>query len=365
MDRFNYLIVGTGFSGSVIAERLASQLGKKVLMVEKRAHTGGNAYDFYDEDGILVHKYGPHIFHTNYEDVWQYLSQFTKWNGYQHRVLAHVDGKKVPIPINLTTVNTLLGKNFTENELKDYFESVRVKISDISNSRDVIVSQVGEFFYEKFFKNYTFKQWGVYPEKLSPEVTRRIPVRYNTDDRYFSDSFQGLPVGGYAPLFDRMLSHQNIRILLNTDYKSIINDVQFDRLIYTGPIDYFFDYTFGKLPYRSLRFESETLSKEFTQAVAVVNYPNENEFTRITEFKHMTLQKHPKTTIFREYPTANGEPYYPMPIKDALALAEKYQAKTVSLQSVSFIGRLAEYRYYNMDQAVKRALDVFEAIAKD
>ena len=365
MDRFDYLIIGAGFSGSVIAERLASQLNKKVLVVEKRAHIGGNAYDFYNEDGILLHKYGPHIFHTNYNDVWQYLSQFTAWNGYQHRVLAHVDGKEVPIPINLTTVNTLFGKNFTEKELKGYFESVKVKVTPIKNSRDVIVSQVGEFFYEKFFRNYTFKQWGMYPEELSPEVTRRIPTYLNEEDRYFTDTYQGLPVGGYTLIFDRMLSHPNIRILLNTDYKSIINDVQFDRLIYTGPIDYFFDYTFGKLPYRSLRFESETLSREYFQDVAIVNYPNDHEFTRITEFKHMTLQKHPKTTIFREYPSVQGEPYYPIPVKDALALAAQYQEQTASLQSVFFIGRLAEYRYYNMDQVVKRALDVFEAIVKN
>jgi UDP-galactopyranose mutase len=362
MKTFDFLIVGAGFSGSVIAERLASQLDKRVLLVEKRDHTGGNAYDYYNEDGILVHKYGPHVFHTNYVDVWSYLSQFTEWNGYQHKVLAFVDGRNVPLPINLDTVNILLNKNFTEDEVKDYFESVRLKITDIKNSRDVIVSQVGELFYEKFFKNYTFKQWGVYPEILSPEVTKRIPVRYNTDDRYFSDRYQGLPVDGYTKLFASMLSHPNITVLLNTDYKNIPDTVQFDRIIYTGPLDYFFDYQFGRLPYRSLRFESETLDKKYFQEVAVVNYPNDHDFTRTTEFKHMTLQKHPKTTIFREYPSAEGEPYYPMPVKEAIELSNRYREEAGKLKTVYFIGRLAEFKYYNMDQVVKRALEVFEDI---
>jgi UDP-galactopyranose mutase len=340
-------------------------LKRKILLVEKRSHIGGNAFDYYNEDGILVHKYGPHIFHTNYEDVWKYLSQFTLWNGYQHRVLAHVDGKKVPIPINLTTVNTLLGKNFTEKELKDYFVSVRLKLDTINNSRDVIISQVGKFFYEKFFKNYTFKQWGVYPEELSPEVTKRIPIRYSNDDRYFSDKYQGLPDEGYSKLFEKLLSHKNITVVLNTDYKKVIDTVQFNRLIYTGPIDYFFDYKYGPLPYRSLKFESETLNKEYFQEVSVINYPNDYEFTRITEFKHMTLQKHPKTTIIREYPKEHGEPYYPLPMEKALNLSDKYKKEALKLKSVYLIGRLAEYKYYNMDQVVKRALDTFESIAKD
>jgi UDP-galactopyranose mutase len=364
-NKYDFLIVGAGFSGSVIAERLASQSDKKVLLVEKRDHTGGNAYDYYNEDGILVHKYGPHIFHTNYDDVWRYLSTFTKWNGYQHKVLAFVDGRNVPLPINLDTVNILLNKNFTEDEVKDYFESVRLKIPDIKNSRDVIVSQVGELFYEKFFKNYTFKQWGVYPEILSPEVTKRIPVRHNTDDRYFSDRYQGLPVDGYAKLFERMLSHKNITIVLNTDYKNLIPDMKFNRLVYTGPVDYFFDYRYGRLPYRSIRFESETLDRECFQKVAVVNYPNDYDFTRITEYKHMTLQQHLKTTIMREYPSGEGEPYYPVPMEDALRIYEGYKKDTGNLKSVHFIGRLAEYRYYNMDQVVKRALEVFETIAQE
>lgn len=359
---YHYLIVGAGFSGAVLAERLASQADKRVLIVEKRDYIGGNAYDYYDNHGILIHKYGPHIFHTNYENVWQYLSQFTEWNGYIHRVLAYVDGKKVPIPINRITVNKLLGKDFSKEAVKRYLESVRVPMREIKNSRDVVVSQVGEYFYDKFFKNYTFKQWGLYPEKLKPEVTKRIPVRYDDDDRYFTDRYQGLPRDGYTELFKRMLNHKNIEVLLNRDYKAVLEDVKFDRLIYTGPIDYFFDYKHGRLPYRSLYFEFETYEIEYFQEVSVVNYPNDYEFTRITEFKHMTFQRHPKTTIVKEYPRPEGEPYYPMPTKEAEEIYKRYQKEASSLKSVYFIGRLAEYRYYNMDQAVKRALELFQSL---
>ncbi len=364
-NEYDFLIVGAGFSGSVLAERIASQLNKKILLVEKRDHIGGNAYDYYNETGILIHKYGPHIFHTSYEDVWNYLSQFTEWNGYQHRVLAYVDGKKVPIPINLTTVNTLLNKRFTAEEVKNYFEGVRLKLDTISNSRDVIVSQVGDSFYEKFFKNYTFKQWGVYPERLSPEVTSRIPVRFDADDRYFCDKYQGLPREGYTNMFKKLLSHEKITLALDTDYREIARTVRFNNLIYTGPIDYFFGYKYGRLPYRSLRFQSETLEKEYFQETAVVNYPNDYDFTRITEFKHMTFQRHPKTTITREYPTEAGEPYYPIPMEEAMSLFKKYEQETLKLKRTYFVGRLAEYKYYNMDQAVKRALDVFGVISKE
>jgi UDP-galactopyranose mutase len=364
-NEFDFLVVGAGFSGAVVAERIASQLDKKVLLVEKRDHIGGNAFDHFNEEGILVHRYGPHIFHTNYEDVWRYLSQFTEWNGYVHRVLAYVDGKKVPIPINLTTVNTLLGKNFDEKGLKEYFETVRVKITDIRNARDVVVSQVGEYFYEKFYKNYTIKQWGIEPEQLAPEVTKRVPVRYNNDDRYFTDRYQGLPVHGYTKLFENLLSNRNITLMLNRDYKDVIGDIRFGRLIYTGPIDYFFDYKYGRLPYRSLRFEFETHDREYFQEVAVVNYPNDFDFTRITEFKHMTLQKHPKTTIVKEYPISDGEPYYPIPAKDCLEIYNRYKKEADKLKSVYFTGRLAEYKYYNMDVVIKKSLELFEQISRE
>lgn len=361
---YDFLIVGSGFAGSVMAERIASQLNKRVMVVEKREHIGGNAYDFYDSSGVLVHKYGPHIFHTNYEDVWKYISSFADWNGYQHRVLAYIDGKKVPVPINLTTVNTMLDKNFTTNELMDYFESVKLRPGTINNSKDVIVSQVGEFFYEKIFKNYSFKQWGVYPDELLSEVTERIPVKYNSDDRYFSDRYQGLPLGGYTKLFEKLLSNSNITVMLNMDYKSAMDNVRFGSLIYTGPIDYFFDYKYGKLPYRSLELKFETLNREQFQEAAVINYPNDYEFTRITEFKHMTLQRHPQTTILREYPSWEGDPYYPTLIEDAVRTYNKYKEETLRLQSAYFIGRLAEYKYYNMDKVIKSALDTFELIAQ-
>ncbi|MBF0517166.1 MAG: UDP-galactopyranose mutase [Nitrospirae bacterium] len=361
--RYDYLVVGAGFAGSVVSERLATELDKKVLLVDKRNHTGGNSYDYYDDAGVLVHKYGAHIFHSNHDDVWRYVNRFAQWNGYTHRVLAYVDGLKLPIPINLTTVNTLLKKDFDEQGLRDYLQSVRLNIGQIKNSRDVVVSQVGEFLYEKFFKNYTFKQWGVLPDALSPEVTKRIPLRFNTDDRYFGDKYEGLPVDGFFKLFDRMLAHKNITIALNTDYKKIINDVKFDNLIYTGPIDYFFDNMHGELPYRSQRFEFETLDREYYQEVAVVNYPNDYEFTKITESKHFTKQIHPKTTIVREFPEADGEPYYPVPMDSAAAIYEKYKKEADKLKTVHFAGRLDQYKYYNMDQAVKRALELFNSIA--
>ncbi len=277
--------------------------------------------------------------------------------------MAFVDGKKVPLPINLTTVNAVLDKDFSEEELKDYFESVRLKLGHIRNAKDMITSQVGDFFYEKFFKQYSFKQWGVFPEKLEPEVTKRLPLRYDSDDRYFTDKYQGLPVNGYAELFKKLLSNRNITVLPGMDYRKVIDDVKFDRLIYTGPIDYYFDYKYGNLSYRSLRFECENSNMEYYQEVGVVNYPNDYEFTRITEFKHMTLQKHSRTTIMREYPTNVGEPYYPIPMENAVNLYGRYKIDADKLKSVYFAGRLAEYKYYNMDQAVKRALEVFNVIA--
>jgi len=364
---YDFLIVGAGFAGCVLAERLAAGLNKKVVLVEKRSHIGGNAYDLLDERGILVHEYGPHIFHTNIKRVWDYLSLFTEWNRYEHKVLAYVDGKKVPFPVNLDTVNMLFNLELSEHELEDYLEKARQKagIKEVKNARDMAISRVGEDLYEKFFKNYTKKQWDLWPEELAPEVTARIPVRLNRDGRYFTDQYQGLPLDGYTKMFERMLKHPNIELLLDADYKEAIDEIKFDRMIYTGPIDYFFDYSYGRLPYRSLRFESETLQKEWFQEVGTVNYPNDYEFTRITEYKHMTGQEHPLTTIMREYPTSEGEPYYPIPRGENQELLAKYEAEAKKLKSVFFVGRLAEYRYYNMDAVVDRALAVYEQIAKE
>lgn len=358
--KYDYLIVGAGFAGSVAAERLASQQNKKVLLVEKRNHIGGNAYDEYDEHGILVHKYGPHIFHTNSKEVFEYLSQFTEWRKYEHRVLANLNGELYPIPINRTTINKLYNKNFkTDEEVKKFYESVREKRNPILNSEDIVVNQVGKDLYNKFFKHYTKKQWDLDPSQLSSSVCGRIPIRTNTDDRYFTDKYQYMPKDGYTKLFERMLSNKNIEIVLNTDYKDIVDDIKFDRMIYTGPIDYFFDYKFGKLPYRSIKFEWENHKIPFYQKAVSVNYVSSEKFTRITEHKYFTNQESQTTTIAKEYPQMNGEPFYPIPNERNAKLFQKYKLESDKLCDNLFIGRLSEYKYYNMDQVVGRVLNIF------
>lgn len=362
---FDYLIVGAGFAGSVLAERLASQSNKKVLVVDVRNHIGGNAYDHYNDAGILVHKYGPHIFHTNSRDVFMYLSRFTQWRNYEHRVLAHVESKLLPIPINLDTVNKLYGWNLTSQQLEDYFKEVSEKIEEMHTSEDVVVSTVGRDLYEKFFRNYTRKQWGLDPSQLDRMVTSRIPTRTNTDDRYFTDQFQAMPLHGYTRMFEKMLSHSNIKVMLNTDYREIKDHIAYREMIFTGPIDQYFNYRFGKLPYRSLNFKHETLEKEQHQPVAVVNYPNDHDYTRVTEFKHLTGQKHSHTSIVYEYPSAEGDPYYPVPRPENAELYKKYKALADMTPGVHFVGRLATYRYYNMDQVVGQAMTLFEKLAQE
>lgn len=356
---YNYVIVGAGFAGCVLAERIAKVLNKKVLIIEKRNHIGGNAYDYFNEDGILVHKYGPHIFHTNNKEVWDYISNFTDWHLYQHRVLAYVDGQTVPMPINLDTINKLYNFNYTSDELNNYFESIRCNKEEILNSEDMVITKIGKELYEKFFKNYTKKQWDLYPYELEPEVIARIPIRNNRDDRYFTDKYQGMPKHGYTKIFENMLNSKNIHILLNTDFKDVIDDIEYENLIYTGPIDYYFDYKYGKLPYRSLKFEFETIDCIKYQEVGTVNYPNDYDFTRITEFKHLTGQKHYKTTIVREYPSSEGEPYYPIPQKKNTEQYKRYEKEAQKLKNVFFIGRLANYKYYNMDKVVEETLKLF------
>src|SRR5215213_9481538 len=323
-EMFDYLIVGAGFAGSVLAERLASGANKRVLICDKRPHIGGNAYDHYNDDGILVHKYGPHIFHTNSKEVFEYLSRFTEWRPYQHRVRASVDGQIVPIPINLDTINRLYGTSFTSFELAEFFKSLAEPREAIKTSEDVIVSQVGRELYEKFFRNYTRKQWGLDPSELDASVTARVPVRTNRDDRYFTDAYQAMPLRGYTRMFERMLAHPNIKIMLNTDYREIEGSVLYDEVIFTGPIDEYFDYQFGRLPYRSLQFKFETLNTPQVQPVAVINYPNDNLYTRVTEFKHLTGQEHPKSTRVYEYPQSEGDPYYPIPRPENAALYKRY-----------------------------------------
>lgn len=360
--KFDYLIVGAGFAGSVYAERVASQLNKKVLVVEKRNHIGGNAYDEYDEHGILVHRYGPHIFHTNSKKVFDYLSQFTEWRFYEHRVLAKLNNELYPIPINRNTINKLYNTKFTtDEEVLEFYNKVKQKRFPIKNSEDIIVKQIGIDLYEKFFKFYTKKQWNLDPSELSPTVCGRIPARTNTDDRYFTDKFQFMPKDGYTKMFEKFLSHKNIEVVLNTDYKGILNDIKFDKMIYTGPIDYFFDYEFGKLPYRSIRFEWENIKKEKFQSSAVINYvDSEKKYTRVTEYKYLTGQANNVTTISKEFAQEEGDPYYPIPTNENHKLYKKYKAETDKLKNVKFCGRLAEYRYFNMDQVVAECLNIFE-----
>jgi UDP-galactopyranose mutase len=363
MQHYDFAIVGAGYAGSVLAERLASQSGKKVLVIDKRPHIGGNAYDYYNEDGILIHLYGPHIFHTNSPEVFGYLSNFTDWRPYEHRVLASVEGQLLPIPINLDTVNKLYGKNFTSEELAEYFKTVGEPVAEIKTSEDVVVSQVGRDLYEKFFKFYTKKQWGVYPSELDKSVTSRIPTRTNQDDRYFSDEFQSMPLHGFTKMFEKMVDHPNITLMLGTDFKDVKDNLSYDQLIYTGPVDEYFDHCFGKLPYRSLHFEHKTLNEEWHQPVAVVNYPNDNAYTRVTEYKHLTGQEHPtKTSITFEYPQAEGDPYYPVPMPENAELYRKYKQLADQQQNVFFVGRLGTYRYYNMDQVVAQALTLYKKL---
>ncbi len=361
-DGFDYLVVGAGFAGSVLAERLANVLGKRVLVVDKRPHIGGNAYDRYDDAGVLIHPYGPHIFHTNSEDIYDHLSQFTAWRPYEHRVLASVDGQQVPMPINLNTINKLYGLSLNSFEVEKFFESVAEKKDEIKTSEDVVVSKVGRELYNKFFRGYTRKQWGLDPSELDASVTARVPTRTNRDDRYFTDKFQAMPLHGYTRMFERMLAHPRIKIMLNTDYREVKEIVPWRHMIYTGPVDAFFNHKYGKLPYRSLRFEHSTLQQAKFQTVGTVNFPNECAYTRISEFKHITGQTHAATSIVHEYPCAEGDPYYPVPRPENAALYRQYEADADSTPDVTFVGRLATYRYYNMDQVVGQALAAFKKL---
>src|SRR5690349_19086635 len=356
---FDYLIVGAGFAGSVLAERLAAGSNKKVLLCDKRPHIGGNAYDHYNDAGILVHKYGPHIFHTNSREVFEYLSRFTEWRPYQHRVRASVDGQIVPIPINLDTINSLYGLSLTSFEVAQFFKNVAEPCEQIKTSEDVVVSSVGRELYEKFFRNYTRKQWGLDPSELDATVTSRVPTRTNRDDRYFTDTYQAMPLHGYTRLFENMLDHPNIKVLLKCDFREIEKAIPFREMIYTGPVDAYFDYRYGKLPYRSLAFKHETHDTSQYQSAPVINYPNEQLYTRVTEFKYLTGQEHSKTSIVFEFPQSEGDPYYPVPQKENADLYQKYRTLAEQTPGVHFVGRLATYKYYNMDQIVAQALTVY------
>jgi UDP-galactopyranose mutase len=364
---FDCIVVGAGISGSVIAERFANVLNKKVLLIEKRKHIGGNCYDYYNKENILVPKYGPHFFHSNSENVWNYVSQFTDWINYEHRVLGYVNRKLVPVPINIETVNKLAGTNIKNSqEMEKWLNQNTLKIADPKNSEELALSRIGRHLYEKIFKNYTKKQWGLWPHELEASVIGRIPVRTNYDDRYFSDKYQVMPKDGYTKLFEKMLNHPNITVELDTDFLNIKDKIKkFDKLFFTGRIDHFFDQpAIGKLKYRSLKFRHSTIKQEFFQSRSQINYPNEYKFTRIVEPKHATGQKHPQTTIIREYPREKGEAYYPIPNACNRKIYEKYarEADKLKEKGIYFIGRLANYKYINMDQAFEEALDLFNKI---
>lgn len=360
--KYDALIVGAGFAGSVCAERLAAA-GKRVLIIDKRSHIGGNAFDCHDENGVLIHPYGPHIFHTSGKRIFEYLSNFTDWRLYEHRVLAQVDGELYPIPINRTTINRLYDLQLNEDGVTAYLESVRAPRDSIATSEDVVLSSVGHDLCEKFFRGYTRKQWGLDLSELSAGVAARIPTRTNDDDRYFTDTFQFMPAQGYTSMFEKMLEHPNIEVRLSEDFCAIRSIVEREHTIYTGPIDAYFDYRFGKLPYRSLFFQHEHLGNvERFQQTGTINYPNDQEYTRITEFKHLTGQQHSGTSIVREYPRAEGDPYYPIPRPENEALFKRYNELAEATPAVTFVGRLAQYRYYNMDQVVGAALKAAEEL---
>ncbi len=359
---FDWLVVGAGFAGSVIAERLASQRDEKVLLIDRRPHIGGNAYDRHNKAGILIHQYGPHIFHTNSKTVFDYLSNFTAWRPYEHRVLAEVDGMQLPIPINLDTINRLYGLSLTSIELEGWLAARAEPVEEIRTAEDVVVSTVGRELYEKFFRGYTKKQWGVDPSELDKSVTARVPTRTNTDDRYFGDKYQFMPAAGFTRMFEQIVDHPNIEIMLDTDYRDLTPSVRYQQLIFTGPIDEYFGYCYGKLPYRSLSFKHVTLDKPWHQSVAVVNYPQTNDYTRVTEYKHLTGQQHAQTSLTYEYPSDKGDPYYPIPRPENAELFKRYESLALATKGVWFVGRLATYRYYNMDQVVGQALATFRRI---
>lgn len=368
--KFNTVVVGAGFAGSVIAERLATEKGEKVLIIEKKNHIGGNCYDNFDDNGVLVHKYGPHIFHTQSKNAWDYVNRFSKFRVYHHRVLGVIDGQKTPIPFNINSLYQLfpesLARRIEVKLVEKFGMNKKVPILRLKKADDADLKLVADYVYEKIFAFYTEKQWGLKPEDLSEEVTGRVPVYISRDDRYFQDRYQGMPAHSYTRIFENILDHPNIKILLNTDYKEVIDDLEYDRLVYTGPIDYFFDYKFGKLKYRTLDFEWEHIPNGYFQEVGTVNYPNNYGFTRITDYKRLTGQNCPGTTTMKEFPreAVIGKDllYYPMFTDEWKAKYSEYEKEARKLDNIIFLGRLAQYRYYNMDQAILASLEAFETI---
>lgn len=369
---FDYVIVGAGPAGSVAANRLAQDNTKKILIIEQRNHIAGNCFDEYDANGVLIHKYGPHIFHTKEREVWDFLSQFTDWHLYQHKVLGLAAGKFIPIPFNLNSLRAIFPKTIADKMEEKIFElytyGSRITIGDLQQIDEPVIKQLADFIYGNIFLNYTIKQWNIQPDALSPDVINRVPVLLSYDDRYFQDKYQGMPVSGYTKMFERMLDMPNIKLLLNTDYKEVINDITYNTMIYSGPVDYYFDYHYGPLDYRSIDFVFDYYPQETYQAVTTVNYPNNYNFTRITDFKQMTMQKVDGCTIVKEFPGdyTPGEniPYYPVLNQKNIDNHKKYEALVQNLDNVVFLGRLAEYRYYNMDQIILKSLKKAESLMK-
>lgn len=366
-NKFEILIVGCGLSGAVMAEQFASQANKKVLVIDKRNHIGGNIYDFYDEEtGILMNQYGAHIFHTNNEMVWNYVRRFAEWRRYDHEVLAKVDDKYVNVPVNINTVNNVCEENIkNEEEMNEWLLENQVKYDEITNSEEMCKSRVGEICYEKIFKNYTYKQWNKFPEELDKSVLERIPVRNNFDNRYFTDKYQALPYYGYTDFVNKLLKHENIEVKLLTDYFDFIKNNKlddFETVIYTGPIDAFYkNEMLGPLEYRSIDFQVEKyFNMNYYQQKAVINYPGlDTDYTRIVEYKHFLNQESYHTVIVKEVTKDKGEPYYPVPNKRNLELFEEYKKLALRENKIHFLGRLANYKYFNMDEAILNALEYF------
>ncbi len=368
-EPFDTLVVGAGYAGSIMAERLATECDQRVLVIDRRHHIAGNAFDYFDEHGVQVHLYGPHVFHTQSEKVWNYLSRFTEWRPYEHRVLGLVDDKLVPIPINRETVNRLYGLNLeTDEEMEAFYASRAEPRERIENSEDTVVAKVGRELYEKFFRGYTRKQWSLDPSELHASVCARIPLRTNDDDRYFADAFQAIPAEGYTAMFERILDHPNIEVRTGVAFDEIRDQVEYGHLIWTGPIDEYFGHQFGPLPYRSLHFEFEnrpTPDRGLVQPTGTINHPSEDvPYTRVTEMRHISGQEHDSTTLAYEYPRAEGDPYYPIPQPQNRELYKRYEALAEQHPDVTFVGRLARYQYLNMDQVVGQALATFQRLVE-
>lgn len=380
-EKYDTIIIGAGFAGAVAARELAERGNEKVLILEKRGHIGGNCYDSYDGHGVLIHNYGPHIFHTNLKRVYDYLSKYTTWYNYSHEVGANIHGKIVPVPFNINTLYEVFpkeeAKELEEKLIEKYGEGKRVPILELMQSEDEAVKKVGHFVYENVFLKYTMKQWGQRPEEVDPSVTARVPVVLSRDNRYFQDAYQGMPEHGFTPLFEKMLKHENIKICLNVDACDEIRledgivyykGKPFDgKVIFTGPVDEFFGCRFGRLPYRSLNFEWGHFDMDSFQPNAVINYTVSEDYTRITEFKKLTGQKIAGTTVMREYsvPYENSEtqiPYYAIMNDENNAIYSKYKSLLESYPKFYLLGRLAEYKYYNIDGIVDKALDLAESL---